>query len=312
MSGAVVADPLYSRNFAPVTGLFGFPSLRSAAALPQGEFSAALYGTVANNYSVDVEGNESVNFDGETQRAAFRAAVGLGSGWDLELEVPWLRHEGGFMDQYIEDWHDLWGLPDGNRDEAPRDQIDFSYAGPGAQFAMRDDVSGWGDPQLALVKNIWEGEGAAVSARAGVKFSVGDDDELLGSGSEDYYLSVNFSGAQQSDLPLTWHGQLGYLRAGDADILGDIQEQDLWFAGFGLEWRTWQSVHLKLQIDGNAAVADSKLEQVGDPQVQLTAGLSWLFAPGWEAEFSFGEDIAVDTAPDFTWQLGLRYRGSDN
>ena len=37
-------------------------------------------------------------------------------------------------------------------------------------------------------------------------------------------------------------------------------------------------------------------------------GASWLFAPGWEAEFSFSEDIAVETAPDFVLLFGLRYR----
>ena len=68
----------------------------------------------------------------------------------------------------------------------------------------------------------------------------------------------------------------------------------MWFAGLGMEWRTWRTLHLKAQIDSHAAVA----------------GLSWLFAPGWEAEFSFSEDIAVETAPDFVLQLGVRYRSS--
>ena len=307
----VFADPLYARNFAPVSGLFGVPALRNAQTLDAGEYSGGLHGNVANNYSVDIEGPESVNFDGETQRVALRAAVGLGSGWEVEAELPWMRHEGGELDKTIENWHDFWGLPDGNRDEAPRDQIDFSYAGPGADFYMRDEVSGWGDLQLALVREIWQSDSAAISARAGVNFGTGDEDDMLGSGSEDYFLSVSFSGEQQSELPITWCGQLGYLRAGDADILGDIQEQDLWFAGLGLEWRAWQQVHLKMQVDSHAAPADSRLEQMGDPAVQLTVGMSWLFAPQWEAEFSFSEDIAVDTAPDFVLQFGLRYRGGE-
>ncbi len=308
--GAATAEPLYARNLAPVAGLFGFPAMRSAAALEQGRFSAALHGNIANNYSVDVSGEESVNFDGESLRFAFRAAYGLGAGWELEAEIPWLQHDGGELDEWIEDWHDFWGLPDGDRDEAPRDLIDFSYSGPGANFALREDVDGWGDIKLALVKTLWQSDAAAISARAGVKFGTGDEEALIGSGSEDYYLSFNFTGSHRSDLPRVWHGQLGYLRAGDADLLGSIQEQDLWFAGVGFEWLTWQQLHLKLQVDSHAALADSTLTQMGDSAVQITAGLSWLFAPGWEAEFSFSEDIAVDTAPDFVLQLGVRYRPS--
>ncbi|MEP5764137.1 MAG: DUF3187 family protein [Halieaceae bacterium] len=305
------ADPLYARNLAPVVGLFGFPNLRAAQTLEQGRFNAAVHSNIANNYSVDVSGAEAVNFDGETLRFALRASVGLGAGWELEAEVPWLRHHGGDLDKTIENWHDFWGLPDGNRDEAPRDLINFSYSGPGASFGMTEDVDGWGDINVALIKEVWADESAAISARAGVKLGTGDEDELLGSGSEDYYLSLNFTGNHDSEVPIVWYGQLGYLRAGDADLLGSIQEQDLWFAGLGMEWRAWQSVHLKLQVDSNAAVADSTLTQMGDTSVQLSAGVSWLPAPGWETEFSFSEDIAVDTAPDFVLQLGVRYRSPE-
>ena len=308
LSQPVQADPLYSKNLAPLEGLFGFPSLRNAQVLGRGQFSSAVHSSISNNYSVDVRGDESVNFDGETLRFALRGAIGLGAGWELEAEVPWMKHHGGELDKTIEDWHDFWNLPDGNRDDVPRDLIDFSYQGPGASFAMRRDVDGWGDLNLALVKEVWSDEGATISARAGIKLGTGDEDELIGSGSEDYYLAFNFSGNHASDVPIVWHGQLGYLRAGDADLLGDIQEQDLWFASLGMEWRTWDKVHLKVQIDSNAAVADSATTQLGDDSVQITAGLGWLFAAGWEAEFSFSEDIAVDTAPDFVVQFGVRYR----
>jgi hypothetical protein len=308
--GCGLAGPLYSRNLAPVAGLFGFPALREAGTLEQGQLSGALLATVANNYSVDTVASESVNFDGETQRLAGLFGVGLGGGWELEGELPWLRHDGGELDKYIENWHDLWGLPDGNRDEVPRNLIDYSYLGPAAGFSMNEDVQGFGDAQLALVHNIWSSDDAVISGRAGIKFASGDEDDLLGSGSEDYYFSVNFSGHQKSSLPLVWHGQLGYLRAGDAKILGGIQQQDLWFASLGVEWATWQSLHLKLQLDSHDAVADSRLDQLGEVAVQLTAGASWLFSPGWEAEFSFSEDISVDTAPDFVLQLGVRYRAS--
>jgi hypothetical protein len=307
-SRPLFADPLYGKNISPVVGLFGFPTLRNAQALPRGQFAAAVNGSLANNYVVDEQGDEFGSFDGETLRLAPFFRYGLGNGWELEAEIPWLQHEGGNLDQVIEDWHDLWGLPDGNRDESPRDLLDIHYRGPGARFQLQDDASGIGDVSLAVVRELWRDDGAAISARLGVKFATGDEDELLGSGSEDYYLSVNFSGDHRSDLPLVWHGQVGYLRAGDADILGSIQEQDLWFAGLGVEWRTWERVHLKLQVDSNAAPADSRLDPMGDTGVQLTVGLSWRFAENWEFDAGFSEDINVDTAPDFVIQAGLRYR----
>lgn len=302
------ADPLYGKDLSPVAQLIGFPAMRNAASLERGRWGAEVVTSVANNYSVDSNAREAVNFDVEFLRVATRIRFGFGAGWEIEGELPWQQNDGGELDGVIEDWHDFWNLPDGDRDEVARDLYDVGYIGPGAGFRFTEDSSGMGDASLALVKELYRTENAAISARVGAKFATGDEDDLLGSGSEDYYLSVNFSGRHLSDLPLVWHGQLGYLRAGDADVLGDIQEQDLWFAGIGLEWLTWETVHLKLQVDSHAAVADSALTQMGDTSVQLTTGLTWLFAHNWELDAAFSEDIAVDTAPDFVLQLGLRYQ----
>ena len=307
-TATVQADPLYAKNLSPLAGLFGFPNQREARTLEAGKFIAAVNGNVANTYSVQSNAREDINIDVESRRVAFRGAVGLGGGWELEAEVPWLRHEGGDLDQIIEDWHEFFNLPDGDRDEAPRDIIDIRYIAPGVDLTLQEEVDGWGDVNLGLVKQVWSSESAAIALRLGAKLGTGEEEELLGSGNEDYYLSVNFSGDHRTDLPFRWHGQVGYLRAGDADVLGSIQEQDLWFAGGSMEWRAWQSFHLKLQIDSHAAVADSAVKQAGDTSVQLTVGASWLFARGWEAEFSFSEDIAVETAPDFVLQFGVRYR----
>jgi len=304
------AEPLYTKNLSPVAGLFGFPVMRSATTLAPGQVSAALHSSLANNYSTDFDGLEAVNLDGETVRLAARLAVGLAEHWELEVEVPWLRHYGGELDSTIENWHDLWGLPDGNRDEVPRDLIDFSYSGPGGRFAMRRDVEGWGDISLALVRQLWQDEHRDLSLRAGVKLGTGDADDLLGSGSEDYYLSLNYRSAQDHELPLVWHAQAGYLRAGDANLIAAMQQQNLWFAGLGLEWLAWSGLRLKLQLDSHAAPADSQLDQRGATSVRLSAGVDWLFSPEWSAELSFSEDIAVDTAPDFVVQLGLRYQPS--
>jgi hypothetical protein len=142
----------------------------------------------------------------------------------------------------------------------------------------------------------------------GYKFGTGDDDEFLGSGADDVFLALRFSGAQLSDLPLTWHGQLGYLHAGDSDVLDNLQEQDLWFAGLALDWRVAQNWSVIAQIDSHAAPMDSSLTGVGDDAVMATLGARWYVAQAWSVDVSVVEDIRVETAPDVTFQASLRYR----
>ena len=121
------------------------------------------------------------------------------------------------------------------------------------------------------------------------------------------YAALRFSGAHRSALPLRWHGQLGYLRAGDIDLLAGVQQRNLWFAGLGLDWQLSENWSLLAQLDGNAAPTDSELPALGDDAATLSGGVRWRIAPAWQLDVSVVEDILVATAADVTFQASLRY-----
>jgi hypothetical protein len=303
------AEPLYVKNLSPVTGLFGLPSQRSASSQDPGSLGLALHSSVANNYVLDANSREYLNLDGETLRVALELRYGLAADWDLQLEVPWLDQSGGQLDGLIDNWHDLWGMPDGGRSKVPRDLLDYRYASPSVPgFLLEDDGSGPGDVSLALNFAFFRDEDAVASVALGYKWGVGDEDKFLGSGADDVFVALRFSGDHRSDLPLRWHGQAGYLRAGDSDLLEDIQRQDLWFAGLALDWMVVERWSLLVQLDGNAAPTKSDITALGDDAATLTGGVRWRFAPAWSADATVVEDIVVETAADVTFQLSLRYQ----
>jgi hypothetical protein len=301
------AEPLYVKNLSPVAGLFGLPSQRSADTPGAGEFLLAVHGSLANTYVNEFRRPEAVNLDGEVGRVALELRYGIGEDWDLSIEVPWLQHSGGHLDSLIDGWHDLFGMSDGGRDAVDRDLLDYRYAGPDTAFELTDDASGVGDISVALNRVFYRRDATRVSAVAGYKFSSGDAGDFTGSGSEDAYLALRFSGAHLSGLPLTWHGQLGYLRAGEADALGELQNRDLWFVGLALDWAAWEHVSLLAQLDGHAGPTDSSLTGIGEDAWMLSLGLRWQLAPRWQLDFSFVEDIQIETAPDIIFQTSLRY-----
>ena len=308
--GPLAADePLYVKNLGPVTGLLGLPSQRSASTPGAGQFRAALHTSLASHYVNEVEAPEGVNLDGETTRLALELRYGLGERWDVQLEVPWLQHEGGSLDSLIESWHDFFGMSDGGRSDVPEDLLDYRYLGPEAAFLLEDETSGLGDITLSGNYAFYRQGGTAVSLGLGYKFASGDEADLLGSGSDDAYLAVRFSGDHLSDLPLRWHGQLGYLRAGEIEPLREIAERDLWFAGLSLDWAAWETVSLLFQVDGHSAPTGSSLTVLGDDAWMVSAGLRWRFARRWAVELNFIEDAAVETAPDITFQASLRFLG---
>ena len=303
---AAVAEPLSARNLAPVSGLIGFPAMRDAHVLDRGRLRAEMHGSLASSYGQHVERDETIILDGETTGLTARWAYGLGDGWEVEAEASWRRHSGGFLDRWIEDWHDLWGLPDGGRPEAPRDRLDYRYRGPGAQFSLQEPAAGLSDLHLAAVRDVWRSENAALSIRTGVKFGIGDEDRLIGGG-DDYYVSINATGTSANLVGLVWHAQLGWLRAGELRILGAIQRRNPWFAGVGVEWPVWRNLTVKTHVDAHAPIANSALTELGSVALLLTVGVTWSISPELELEFGFSEDIAPHTGPDFVPRAGIRY-----
>lgn len=304
------AEPLYVKNISPVTGLLGLPSQRSAQVQDDGSLAVALHSNLANSYVQDANSSEYLNLDGETLRFALDLRYGLGRHWDVQLEVPWLQHSGGHLDRLIDDWHDLWGMSDGGRSLVPRDVLNHQYAATFAPgFLLEDDSSGLGDISLSLNYAFFDDPDATASISLGYKFGVGDDDKFLGSGADDVFAALRFSGDHLSGLPLRWHGQLGYLYAGDSDLLESVQQQDLWFAGLSLDWLVSENWSLLLQLDGNAAPTDSGISALGDTAGTLAVGVRWRFVPRWSVDFSLVEDIVVETASDVVFQASLRYSG---
>jgi hypothetical protein len=304
----VASEPLYVKNLSPVAGLLGLPSQRDAQTTETGRLAAALHSSVANHYVNENSGNEFLNLDGETLRFALELRYGLAEDWDVQLEVPWLDQSGGDLDGVIDDWHDFWGMSDGGRSDVPKNILDYQYASPAGGFSLQDDTSGLGDISLSLSHVFYRDDTSAVSLALGYKFGSGDEDDFLGSGADDVFVAVRFSGAQMSNLPLSWHGQAGYLRAGDSDLLDDLQEKNLWFAGLAVDWQFAQRWSIIAQLDGHAAPLDSNLTGVGDDAVMASLGTRWTFAQNWSVDINIVEDIRVETAPDVTFQASLRYR----
>ena len=304
----VAEDPLYTKNLGPVAGLLGLPSQRDAAPVAPGSLAASLHSAISNDYLLDSSIGEYLNLDGETLRFALELRYGLADNWDVQLEVPWLQHDGGNLDRVIDDWHDLWNMSDGGRSRAPRDQLNFTYATPEGGFSLLEDASGLGDISLSLTHAFYRDEAAVASLVLGYKFGSGDEDDFTGSGADDAFVALRFSGSQLSSLPLSWHGQAGYLRAGDSDLMGDRQEQDLWFAGLAMDWRLAEHWSLIGQLDSHASPMKSDIAALGDVAGLLTVGARWRFARHWAVDFSIVEDILVETAPDIIFQASVRYR----
>jgi hypothetical protein len=312
LGGAAVCAPLHAggaslstRNQSTLSRPFALPPLGETSPETPGAWRVSV--DLASEFVEKQSGSEALLLDGESQRYGLRYAGGWGGDrGDWSIELPLLHTGGGFMDGIIEDWHDAFSLPEGGRDDAPRDRYRVQYVRDGV--VVLDQESGGtnlGDIELGAGWELRPG----LMLRGLLKLPTGDDDELAGG---------TLGGATWLDWawPLPEDGRVsGFLSGGvsvndKADPLESQQETVIPFGGLGLGVRLLPSLQAISQLYAHAPLYDdtgiSALERAG---LQFTLGGRWCPGAGPTCmELSFQEDFIVASSPDFSLRLALALR----
>jgi hypothetical protein len=303
-----LSAPFAVRNQNPFIVVHGLPATSSAKLLPMGESSLRLQYDITNHSKRSGTAEESIVLDGETYRATLTYQRGIADGWQLGLELPLIAHSSGVMDNFIESWHDIFGLTNRDRDPWPKNYLHFKYIRDGVTEAeMSGSATGSGDMRLLLSRRLpTSGKENHLALNASLKFPTGDAKRFLGSGSFDLALWLN---AAATVMPESRHigGYLhaGVLLLGKGDLLPDRQRSSLMFGGAGLHWHAWEQLMLKAQLDMHGDFYDSGLDQLGRSSVLLTVGGSLQLRRG-VVDLAIGENLTTDTVPDFGINLAYR------
>lgn len=304
LAASAQAEPLLTRNQHPLVTLYGLP-MPLAARLP-GPGSGRLGATLnwSNIATTDSTDQASYTLDGEVFEVRVRGEHSLGERLAVQGELAWRQTSGGSLDSLLENWHDLFGLPNGSRDRLPEDALLIEYrSGESTLLRVDDESSGLADLPLSLGCQLAATERGAVATWLTIKLPTGKAEDLTGSGAVDVALSL----AGERQLSGRWQlfGQANVAWLGNGDVLADLQQD---FAGSllaGTTWKAWRGLELTAQLEANTAVMDTGTDLDGDAVV-LTLGGRYRTDAGWAFDFGFSEDLQVDASPDFVFLLGLR------
>lgn len=307
-------EPFQTRNQNPLIRIYGIPSIGSAAVLPTGKLEGTLQADLANNFAPAFGTTESVMLDGETYAFTLSARYGIARDLELGVEIPYLANNGGFMDGFIEGFHDFFGLPEGSRKSYPRNRLRYQYSKNGVTKVLVDkDSSGIGDIRLTGAWQLYRGgaEGRRKAAlHAAIKLPTGNSNRLYGSGSTDFSLWLTAS--DDFLLPLghlTLYGAAGGMAMTDGDVLEDQQRNLAAFGSLGIGWSPLDWLAIKVQTDGHTSLyTGSNLEEVNSGSVQITAGGTIGFTTSTFLDIGVTEDLVVNTSPDVVFHLALRSR----
>jgi hypothetical protein len=303
-SAAAAADPFPARDLNPLLAGFGLP-----AALParlSGEsWSIAADLNWASVSVVQQTGTQQLIVDAETREARLTIGRSWTNGFAAQVQIPYRYTGGGVLDSAIDSWHDIFGLPEGTRALSPKNRVRIAYAsGNSVLFDERSARSGLGDISLDIGRSLSATTATAATAWLSIKLPSGDADRFTGSGATDVSLAI----AGEHRLGEDWSvfAQAGVAWLGEGERLADRQRDFGWSALAGIGWRATQGLELKAQLDAHSAVFDeTDLDFLGDAFV-LTVGGDYRFASGWQLDIAVSEDIAVESASDVVFVLGLK------
>lgn len=293
--------PFVVRDQNPLLAGFGLPSTLPSRIAKGFSGGVELYwGSTA---IVQGHGDEALRVDAETREARLMLQGSISERFGWQLQIPYRYTGGGSLDDFIDSWHDLFGLPDGGRSSLPRDQIDIAYSRAGMRLLdLTSSARGLGDIHAALGYEFHSSPPSALIGWLDIKLPTGDADKLTGSGATD--VSLVLSGRHRVSDRWSIFGQAAGTWLGDGDLLPDQQRSVVWSGMAGVSVQTWRGLSLKAQLDAHSAAYDSDLDFLSEALV-LTIGGDYLFDSGWRVDFGVSEDIAVEHSPDVVFVLAV-------
>jgi len=306
VADTAVPQPFYSFNQNPLIQIYGLPALGEARVLGPGASTLAAHMQLSNHFTGSSHGVETLSLDGETRRLTLQWRQGLSGNREWGFELPYVSHNGGFLDRSIEEFHDLFGMPQNGRTDLPRKRMDFRYAHNGTNLVNLDHAaSGAGDVRLSAAVSSASADGHAAVWRASLKLPTGNENELFGSGSTDL---AGWLSAATTRPPDAWniYGGGGVLLMSEGNVMPAQQQRVVAFGSLGISQRFFPLITINAQLDAHSPFYnDSGLRQLGRYAVQGLIGADWEFAPKKSLALSVSEDFVVGAAPDVAFNLSL-------
>lgn len=315
IASAMDITPFMVTNQSPLAHIYGIPSNSQSFVTQKGKYSTSISLDIASSSTSGRNEYEEIWLDGEITRITTSIGYGFANGFEAGFNLPIINHGGGFLDQFIINWHDAFSLPQGERTSTPKNRLSYFYQKDDFQkLKMYQSGTYLGDVTTFAAMNLLDVKTdfsrASMALRGDLKLPTGDSSRLAGSGSLDLAISATASYNRYNRWgTMGIYGSSGLLTMTKGNVLPDQQNQLVFFGtvGAGLSPAKW--ISLKLQLNGHSPLyTGSKLTELNSSSLMLTSGGALKLADSYILDIAVSEDIAVATAPDVSFHLALSHQ----
>jgi Protein of unknown function (DUF3187) len=284
----------------PLIRGFYLPLPSDSRADAAASFSATLL--VSNTLNVEHDPHESLLVDGESDTLELTYENGVADSWRYRFTLPVVHDSGGIFDSAIDSWHQLFGLPRGNRPYYPKNEIVYSYSGQGS-IDIRHSQTGIGDFAAELGWFAIDDAHRTVSLWSGLEAPTGSVSKLTSDGAWDGAVWAH-GALRLSHWQLA--AELGLTQPFGDEIFAGHAHRTSAFARLAATRSLGAAWSVRAQLDAQSGHVEDSDSRLLGPSLQLSLGMVRRLHGRWRLEMGFVEDAAVNTAPDITFFVGVR------
>lgn len=303
--------PLRMINNNPLFIIYGLPRIGSARLLDAGKQKYRLLTEASSYYAIEKTTNERLELDGEVYTSVFSWEYGISTGFQLALEIPYIRHTGGTLDGFINEWHGLFDLPEGGRNFVPNDRYLLHYQRYGTDL-IQHTQPGRGIGDVSII-GAWQGSSTNVedpwSVGVSINFATGDSQQFHGNGYTDVamWLSQQFKSTFYNMHSGSFYS-LGFIYIEGSDVLPQFVNSSAAFGEAGVGVYVTSSVLFITQMDLHSPLySGPEVHDLNGYGAQLSVGGTVFLDSGAKIHISVGEDLSLDVTPDITFHLGYEW-----
>ena len=292
--------PLQVRNQFPLFLYLNTPYLESA--LVENSFSASLSYSSIN--LVESSSEWDISLDMEITELDLRFRKNIGDFIELGIELPILSFSSGFMDGFLNSYHDAFGFPDYGRSNRPDNEFLYEVRrNRDLVVKGKNGHIGIGDIRLTLKKPLLNSD-PAISIKGDIELPTGDAKAGYGNGSIDAGIAVLMD--KKLSEYFKSYLNIGAVFPGNLRGHEEITLREFLYGGAAIEASFWKNISLIVQVFVQGSpFPKTDISSVDRLAVLLSLGGRYSSGNN-NFEFSLAEDPNTSGAPDFTLNFSFK------
>ena len=255
--------------------------------------------------------NDQLTLDGEIAKVSINYFRKVSDNLTLNVSLPIYSFNKGFLDNPIEQWHDLFGLSDGSRVDLPKSQQNFEVLSNSNRERIQDSNIGIGDIQISTKLNFYSKNRSDLYLITSLEIPTGSIKKYFGNDEFDGLIALNLKNYLKDNLVINSVFGVSIINQNRNFVLRERNTS--YFSKVLLSWKPQYFLSRKsinpLIYKINFEVFEPKIKSdfktLGDEYYVFGLGATFEFAKDKYFNFGFSEDLKVNSSADFSFIFGF-------